>query len=381
MSTGWTAPGSGESSDLPAADHPADGPTTGPGHTGRAPSDGPRRELVQSLPLFPLRPLGLGEVLGAAVRIYRLRARTVLSLAAAVYGVAFVIMTLTTGAGMIPMMGDMQALMEDPTSSAASSSGEFSASDALLTVASSVVSGVVTMLAASLVTVALTTVAIGEATGRPVSGAQMRTRTRQLALPAIGIAILVGLLSLLALGLPTALGILPLVLIQEPTVLTIGALLVGLAIGVLAAIWVWARTILAIPALVIEGTGVLGSIARGFRLTAGRRLWRVLGIGVLLYVIYYVATQVIAGVFGFVAGLAYFVILLASSMQAVALGMMVLTVISMLGSYLATVLLAPFLSAGIAAVYADNRMRHEAWDVELTRQARQSWDAPGPGGR
>ncbi|MDN5686324.1 MAG: glycerophosphodiester phosphodiesterase [Brachybacterium sp.] len=380
MSTGWTAPGSSESSDLPAADHPAEGPATGPGPVGGAPPDGPRRELVQSLPLFPLRPLGLGEVLGAAVRIYRLRARTVLSLAAAVYGVAYVILTLTTGAGLIPMMGDMQALMEDPTSSA-SSSGTFSASDTLVTVGTSVISGVITMLAASLVTAALTAVAIGEATGHPISGAQMRARTRTLALPAIGISILVGLLTLIAVGVPTALGVLPLVLVREASVLTIGALLAGLGIGVLAAIWVWARTILAIPALVIEDTGVLGSIARAFRLTAGRKLWRVLGIGVLLYVIYTLAVQVFAGVFGFVAGLAYFVILLASSMQAIVLGMMVLTVISMLGTYLATVLLAPFLSAGFAALYADNRMRHEAWDVELTRRARQSWDADGGGGR
>lgn len=378
MSTGWTAPGSSESSDLPAADHPAEGPATGPGPAGGAPSDGPRRELVQSLPLFPLRPLGLGEILGAAVRIYRLRARTVLSLAAAVYGVAFVIITFTTGAGMIPMMGDMQAMMEDPE---AASGEPFSAADALLTVGSSAITGVITMLAASLVTVALTAVAIGEATGHPITGAQMRSRTRKLALPAIGISILVGLLSLIAVGVPTALGVLPLVLVQEASALTIGALLVGLGIGVLAAVWVWARTILAIPALVIEDTGVLGSIARAFRLTAGRKLWRVLGIGVLIYLIYSLAVQVFAGVFGFVAGLAYFVILLASSMQAVVLGMMVLTVISMLGTYLATVLLAPFLSAGISALYADNRMRHEAWDVELTRRARQSWDADGGGGR
>lgn len=379
MSTGWTAPGSHESTDLPASEFLAGGSAPHPGTGAPGPSGGPRRELVQSLPLFPLRPLGLGEVLGAALRIYRLRARTVLSLAAAVYGVAFVFLTLTTGAGMIPMMGDMRALMENPDAPAMG--GSFSASDVLVTVGSSMITGVITMLAASLVTVALTAVAIGEATGRPVTGAQMRARTRQLALPAIAISVLIGLLSLVTLGIPAALGALPLILLQEPTVLTIGALLVGIGIGVLAYVWVWARTILAIPALVIEDSGVLGSIARSFRMTAGRRLWRVLGISVLLYVIYSFAVQVVSGVFGFVAGVAYFVILLASSMQAMVLGIMVLTVITMLGTYLATVLLAPFLSAGFAAVYADNRMRHEAWDVELTRQARENWDADGNGGR
>ena len=112
-------------------------------------------------------------------------------------------------------------------------------------------------------------------------------------------------------------------------------------------------------------------------MTRGRRLWRVLGIGALLYLLYTFAVQVIAGVFSTIAMIAYFAILLASSFEAVVLGMIVLTVLMMVGSYVATFLLAPFLSAGFVALYADGRMRHEAWDVELTRRAREAWDADG----
>lgn len=125
MSSPWTAPGAEVPSEptgpggsggpgswgQPAPSAP-DGPA-GPG--GPAPTGAPQRELVQSVPLFPLRPLGLGEILGAAVRIYRLRTRAVLGVSAAVYGVAFVLITLSTGAGMMPMIGDMQAAMQDPT--------------------------------------------------------------------------------------------------------------------------------------------------------------------------------------------------------------------------------------------------------------------------
>lgn len=381
MSTGWTAPGSTESTDLPSAGPAAGNPDGGPSAPGGATAPtgaptGPRRELVQELPLFPLRPLGVGEVLGAAVRIYRLRARTVLGLAAIVYGIAFAIMTLSTGAGMIPFVGDMQAMMEDPTGS--SSDTAFSSSDLLLTIGSYAITGVVTMIAASLVTVALTAVSMGEATGRSLSSAEMWSRTRKLTVPAICVSILVGLLSLLVLALPTALGFLPVALLQEANVLTIGAVVVGLVIGVLAALWVWARTLLAIPALVVEDAGILGSIRRSFRMTRGRKLWRVLGVGLLLYVLYSVAIQVVAGVFSTVAFVVYLAILLSTSGQAVVAGIIVLTILTMLGSFVAYVLLSPFLCAGFAAVYADNRMRHEAWDIELTRRARENWSADGP---
>ncbi|MGO1354294.1 MAG: glycerophosphoryl diester phosphodiesterase membrane domain-containing protein [Brachybacterium tyrofermentans] len=376
MSTGWIAPGSTESTDLPSTGR-ADGPPDGgpSGNDGRSAPAGPRRELVQNMPLFPLRPLGLGEVLGAAVRIYRLRARTVLGLAAIVYGIAFAIMMFTTGAGMIPFVGDMQAMMDDPTAS--SSASVFSGSDLLLTIGSSAITGVITMIAASLVTVALTAVSIGEATGRSLTGAEMWARTRKLAVSAICVSIVIGLLSLLLLALPTALGILPIVLVQEPNALTIGAIVVGLVIGVVAALWIWARTLLAIPALVVEGTGILGALRRSFQMTRGRKLWRVLGVGVLLYALYSIALQVVAGVFSTVAVVVYLAIMLATSGQAVVVGMIVLTVLTLLGSYVAYVMLSPFLCAGFAAVYADNRMRHEAWDIELTRRARENWSTGG----
>ncbi|MGO2585227.1 MAG: glycerophosphoryl diester phosphodiesterase membrane domain-containing protein, partial [Brachybacterium tyrofermentans] len=300
---------------------------------------------------------------------------TVLGLAAIVYGIAFAIMMFTTGAGMIPFVGDMQAMMDDPTAS--SSASVFSGSDLLLTIGSSAITGVITMIAASLVTVALTAVSIGEATGRSLTGAEMWARTRKLAVSAICVSIVIGLLSLLLLALPTALGILPIVLVQEPNALTIGAIVVGLVIGVVAALWIWARTLLAIPALVVEGTGILGALRRSFQMTRGRKLWRVLGVGVLLYALYSIALQVVAGVFSTVAVVVYLAIMLATSGQAVVVGMIVLTVLTLLGSYVAYVMLSPFLCAGFAAVYADNRMRHEAWDIELTRRARENWSTGG----
>lgn len=377
MSTNWTAPGATGGTEPSPSPAPHGGPF-GPGDGAGAPAPvgppprTPRRELTTATPLFPLRPLGLGEVLGAAVRIYRLRAAAVLGVAAAVFGVAFVIMTLTTGASMVPLLGDMQAVMEDPEAPV-TGTGFSSLRDAILVIVSSLLTMIITLMSSALVTVALTRVALGEAVGRRVPTAEMWATMRRRGLPAVGLSLLIGVLSTVLFGVLLGLGMLPVLLLQEATWLTIVPLVIGTGLGVLAVLWLWARTVLAIPALVIEGTGVIGSLRRSLVLTRGRRLWRVLGTAVLLYLLYTIAVQVIAGVFGAVAFVVYLAILLASSFEAIVLGMIALTILSMVGSYAATVLLAPFLSAGFVAVYADSRMRHEAWDVELTRQAREAW--------
>ncbi len=373
MSMPWMAPGStvGEEPS-PSTGPDGDLPAPPGGADGQRPA-GPRRELSQSVPLFPLRPLGLGEVLGAAVRIYRLRARSVLGVAAVVYGIAFVVLTVFSGASMVPMFGDMQAMMADPE--AAEAASDFtSARDAVLLILSTAATMIITMLASSLVTVALTRVALGEATGRRVSTAQMWATMRRRGPAAVAVGLLIGLLSLLAFLALGAAGLLPLLLTREASWLTIVPLVLGLVLGMLAVFWIWARTVLAVPALVLEGAGVLGAIRRSLVLTRGRRLWRVLGTAVLLYLVYTIAVQVIAGVFGILGFIVYLAILLATSFEGLVLGMILLTIISMAGSYAATFLLAPFLSAGFVAVYADSRMRHEAWDVELLRQAREAWD-------
>lgn len=372
MSTQWTAPGSSGPGE-PSPSHAPDGGPFTPEPVGEAPASpgGPQRELAQSMPLFPLRPLGLGEILGASVRIYRLRARSVLGVAAAVYGVAFVIMTVATGASMVPMIGDMQATFEDPEAVPTWMGG---VGDIVLMVVSSLITGIISLIAAALVTVALTRVALGEAVGTHVSTAEMWATMRRKGLPAMVVSLLIGVLSSIVFVVVFGIGMLPLLLLEDATAVGVVILVLGLIAAVLGVLWIFARSLLAVPALVLEDIGVLGALRRSFAMTRGRRLWRVLGVGLLLYLLYMVAAQVIAGVFGTIAFIAYVGILLLSGFEAIFLGMVVLTVLSMLGSYVATFLLAPFLSAGFVAVYADNRMRHEAWDVELIRRARESWD-------
>lgn len=386
MSTGWTAPGA---SSVPSQPEPAPAgggagsPTTGPSGGSAGGPAGPggrplRRELVQQAPLFPLRPLSVGEVLGAAVRIYRRGAKPMLGLAAAVHGIAYVLITVLTGASMVPMIGQTRAMLENPdTTGTTTTFTVTSLSEALSVIGVSLVTGLIGMVAAAAVTAVLTRAAIGEATGEPVTSPQMWAAMRRLTLPAVGVSLLVGLLILVASAVPIGLGLAPLLLWQEANAVTVIALLIGLVAAVVLGVWTYARTILAVPALVIEQPGVLGAIRRSFALTKGRRLWRVLGLALLLALLYYMAVQMLSGVFGLVGTVAYIAILLLSNLEAIVLGVLVLTVLTMIGAYIATFLLAPFLSAGTATIYADTRMRHEAWDIELNRRFRENRDA-GP---
>lgn len=373
MSTGWTAPGSSTTSRPDPA--PAEPPSGSPTQGAPSPGPGPRRELVQELPLFPLRPLTLGEVLGAAVRIYRRRAKPMLGLSAVVNGIAYVLITIGTGATMIPFIGQTRAALEDPA--AGSTLTVTSLSEFLTVMGTSLLTGLVSMVAAATVTAVLTRITIGEATGEPLPSSQLWPTFRRLALPAIGVAAVVAALTLVAFALPVALGMVPLLVWQDANALTVLALGLGLLLGLVATVYVYARTLLAVPALVVEGTGVLGAVRRSFALTAGRRLWRVLGVGTLLLLLYYVAVQVIAGVFGTIGAVVYLVILLATSLEGVVIGVLALTVISMIGGYIATFLLAPYVSAGTAAIYADARMRHEAWDIDLNRRFREARSGHG----
>lgn len=386
MSTGWTAPGGSSTPSHPQpGPAPAQGgagsPTSAPPVAGTGAPGGPggrplQRELVQQTPLFPLRPLSVGEVLGAAVRIYRRGAKPMLGLSAAVHGIAYVLITVLTGASMVPMIGQTRAMLENPdTTGTTTTFSVTTLSETLSVLGVSVVTGLISMVAAAAVTAVLTRAAIGEATGEPLTGPQMWAAMRRLTLPAIGVSLVAGTLILLATVVPIGLGLAPLLLWQEVNAVTIGALLLGLVAAVVLGIWAYARTLLAVPSLVVEQTGVLGAIRRSFALTRGRRMWRVLGLGILLVLLYSLAVQMMGGVFGLVGTVAYVAILLLSNLEAIVLGVLVLTVLTMLGAYIATFLLAPFLSAGTATIYADTRMRHEAWDIELNRRARDSRDA------
>ena len=124
------------------------------------------------------------------------------------------------------------------------------------------------------------------------------------------------------------------------------------------------------PAIVLEGLGVRSGLRRSFALTRGAAFWRILGISLL--------AGILAGIAGALLGLPFSVIgvaVAAMSGQGSEGGQMVGTFAAHLSALLSGAITTPFVAAVTGLLYIDRRMRLEALDVVLLREA-QSNPAP-----
>jgi hypothetical protein len=121
---------------------------------------------------------------------------------------------------------------------------------------------------------------------------------------------------------------------------------------------VWVRCfVLAPAALVLERTGVVASLRRAGALSRGQ-FWRILGIALLAQLIAGIASSLLATPFT-VAGMFGFVVVPDSATG----------LVYVLGTYLGLLvsysLVTPFTAAVTVLQYVDQRIRKEAFDVEL----------------
>jgi hypothetical protein len=127
--------------------------------------------------------------------------------------------------------------------------------------------------------------------------------------------------------------------------------------------WWWIRVYyLPVPALMLERIGVMAAISRGFRLTR-RQFWRTFGIALLTAVVTGIAGSVLSAPFSIASNL---VPLAMEGSQYVALVTVVLTA---LATVVQTAFVTPFSAAVTSLQYLDQRMRKEAYDVELMARA------------
>ena len=139
----------------------------------------------------------------------------------------------------------------------------------------------------------------------------------------------------------------------------VALIVIGAIVGIIAfmvtTFWLTTRFALAPAAVVLEGVGVLGSIARSWRLTSGKQVWRIMGIRLL-------ATMAVGTIASIVAFVIQSLLLLALPEDQFFIGMALITGISSLVSAVITI---PF-SAGVdALLYIDQRIRREGLDVQL----------------
>lgn len=256
---------------------------------------------------LPLRQMGIGELIDAAVKLYR---RDWLALMGIV---AFVLVPVTFAQFWLTqsMIGPMIAT-QSPSNEAATQ----------FLIVTLVVFAIQFLVVQPFLVAAITRAAADAYLGERVSIG----RTYQYALR----------------RLPAILWI---------TILTSIVTLIGFILLIIPGIIAFVRLALAPPVVVVEDVRGTKAIGRSWRLTKGH-FWRLLGLLILS---------------GLIAGVGALIITIPTEIIALSLGVGGWPV-SALGSALATVLITPFSMLIIVLFYFDMRIRKEGFDIEVMAQ-------------
>jgi hypothetical protein len=333
--TSWGQPGTGWG---PAVPPPA------------APSGGPWRPPALQPGIIPLRPLGLGEILDGAFRAVRANPRVMFGLAAAVVTVAVALQSVTRWYVQGLLADSLNQLLDD-----ADPTGELGMADQMGAGLGTVVGLPFTQIATTVLTGLVILSVSRSVLGQTVTiGQALRTSRVWWVL---GFTVLAGLAELVVGGVVVGAAVLLAAQDQIAAAFAVG-LLGGIAL-VVALFWVLVRTLLVPPALMLEGKGFWRSIARAWRLTRGS-FWRLLGTYLLVSIIVWIVTNVIA------VPVALFTALILQDPNGSSFASIVLVGI---GNVVALTLATTYLAAVVALLYIDVRMRREGLDIELARAA------------
>jgi len=297
--------------------------------------------------IVPLRPLQFGDILDGAVKAVRFNPKAMVGMSALVLG-AFLIPSAALGLGASQLMSNALAGLGPEL-------------DGLRGIPSSLIQAVFTTLATVLLSGLLTYVLGQSVLGRKPDFAQTWRSTRGRLPSLLGLSVLTGLLSLLATAALIGPGVF--LLANNNTAAGVTLLILGVVGLIVVAVWASTKIALAAPAIVLEGHGVLTGLRRSFTLTKGA-FWRVFGITLL--------AGILAGLVGSLLGLPFSVVGIAivgiTGLDADN-AQLVLTFVSHLSALLSGAITTPFVASVTGLLYIDRRIRLEALDVTLIREA------------
>lgn len=334
----WSSYPGGPSSAPPPP--PAPGWTPAPGMLGAAHKPG----------AVPLRPLGLGDIYDAAFKIIRFNPKATVGSAVlvAVFAVA------------LPLaLTELLTYTSGHTVEASFTSDGFDDLDATVWI-SSAFSTVVRNVALILVTGMVAHVTAAAAIGKQVTIGEAWAATAGKRWKLVGLATF--LLAVVVVGTVAYVAAWVVLLVYADVLVVVIWGVVSVPAFVALAWFVWIRCYyLPVPALMLEDVGVFGAIRRGYRLTRGQ-FWRIFGIALL--------TLVIAGLGGTILAVPF---TLGGALGSLGLDgggeRALLVTTQALGAVVTIAFTAPFTSAVGSLLYLDQRMRKEAYDVDLMGQA------------
>jgi hypothetical protein len=292
-----------------------------------------------------LRPLGVGEIIDRAIKVYGRNAAALLGI------VAIFVVPLQVLSGLIlasawpssvtGLLSQTRPLQQPANLSLVA--GDFRRFAAAIFVVS-----ILTLLAQQLATAAcLRTVSEAYLGERPDWRESVAFAFRRLG------RLLLFFLCLALLAIPFGLGLLIVSFIVSLVVRGIGgALLLTVLVLVLYA-WIGVSLYISIPVVLLEDVGPFEAMARSFRLVRGK-FWHTFGVLVVSLLVTFVAYFVFQLGFG---------LLIRAGHSVTGLFVQSTLVLSISG-----VLITPFLAAVVAILYIDLRVRKEGFDLELLAQ-------------
>lgn len=276
---------------------------------------------------WQLRPLGIGEIIDAGIRITRTRFRDLAILVAIVAVPAQVLQLLVA----ISAPGSENAFTVSPSVTPGTTPD---AGDTLTQLAATLVTLVIGFLTALLATAACTEVVSSTYLGGRAGWREsLRRAWRRFAS-----LIAANLLILLAAG-------------------------VGLLACIVPGVWLWVAFAVAVPAILVEGIRGPASLGRSFRLVRGR-WWPVFAI--------LLVGQLLAAVVQTVVVLPFVPLLLVAGGDSPIVGVLV----TALGTVVSTIVTQPFIAAVTVVIYYDLRVRKEGFDLALIAAQLDAPSAP-----
>ncbi|MEU6713109.1 glycerophosphoryl diester phosphodiesterase membrane domain-containing protein [Nonomuraea sp. NPDC046802] len=318
--------------------------------------------------IIPLRPLGLGDILDGTIKLIRSNPKAVLGLSA----IAALLTSVPLAIGQAFVLDTMGSTLTDPSQTSAAAAEL----DSLYGVAAQY-GGTLVSYAVQFVVVTLLTGILTRILGRAVFGGNITAgeawRLVKSRMPALfGV---VGLMTVI-MAVPLIVFVLLIVALamnvppRDGALWLLGATLLFLLVYFCYYLFFRTRFAFASPAVVLEGRGPIDAMRRSWHLVSGD-FWRVLGIMLL--------TSLLVGL---VAGLLSVPFTLLGTIfgmfGAGSVGSAIVSaVLIAIGGTLGAMLTYPF-EAGVAGLlYADRRMRSEAFDLVLQtaaiEQQRQGW--------
>lgn len=343
--TPWAPP-------LPPPGWAAYGPGPGP---GQAPRPGLMLGAAHKPGALPLRPLTLGNMYDAAFRIIRFNPKATVGAAVMVTAVAMLIPVVVT------------TVLTFTAGLAVDSSGELPADatlgealGALAAYGSLLASMFLAQIGVVFVTGMIAHVTRAAAVGRRLSLGEAWAATHGKRWRLLGLTLLLNGALTALLVIYVGLWVVVVLVTQDPLPIVLWGLVTVPAVLALCA-WLWIRLYyLPVPALMLEPVGVFGALGRGWTLTA-RQFWRTFGIALLTVIIAGFAGSLLSTPFSLIGNLGALAVpeyttLFLVLTQAVAL-------------LVNNAFAAPFQATVASVQYVDLRMRKEAFDVELMREA------------